>query len=171
MLALKPFARTRDGLAPYGSGPIAIYDLDGLPGGQKVRIANVRGSAHEPLWQIKVVGKPRRRITDDTFVTPEDALKEVERRQNPERLRILNYCEALNQLLDSMKDTTSVVPHLQMLCELRRKAEQYPQEKFDELWQEMKDLILHWKSLPAGDGEPIISAHRHEQFLATLIDL
>jgi len=171
MLSLKPFARTRDGLGPYGSGPIAIYDVDGLPSGQRVRIVKVRGSSHDPLWQIQMVGKPRRRITDDTFETPEDALKEVERRQNAERLRILNYCEALKQVLDSVKDSTDIVPHLQLLGQLRRKAEQYPQEKFDELWQEQNHLILHWKSLAAGDGEAIFSATRHEKFLAPLIDL
>jgi hypothetical protein len=171
MLALKPFARTRDGLAPYASGPVAIYHVDGLPDGRKVQIANIRGSAHEPLWQIQVVGQAKLRIAEDIFGSPEEALKEIERRQNPERIRILNYCEALHQLLTSLRDTTSIVPHLRTLGQLRHKAERCPKEKIGESSQELNNLMLHWKSLPAGDGEAIISAARHEQFLAPLIDL
>jgi hypothetical protein len=50
-LILKPVAKSHNGLE-YGSGPVIIYAVEGLPEEQNLLIRNVRPSSQEGEWQV-----------------------------------------------------------------------------------------------------------------------
>jgi hypothetical protein len=49
-LILKPIAKSHNGLE-YGSGPVIIYTVEGLPEERNLLIRNVRPSSQEGEWQ------------------------------------------------------------------------------------------------------------------------
>jgi hypothetical protein len=51
ILSLKPIAQSRRGVE-YGSGPIMLYEVQGLPEGRAISIRNVRAQSQEPVWQF-----------------------------------------------------------------------------------------------------------------------
>jgi integrase len=58
-LTLHPIAHSRSG-TEYGTDPVMLYDIEGLPEGKKISVRNVRPAAQEPVWQIgaHIRGRP-----------------------------------------------------------------------------------------------------------------
>lgn len=77
-LSLKPVARSRNGVL-YGTGPTMLYEVDGLPEGQKISICNERASGQEPVWQVggHISGQPTK--WTGAFKTPEEALTQLQK--------------------------------------------------------------------------------------------
>jgi len=77
-LSLKSKFYSRDG-AHYGTGKVSVYDVDGLPEGQKISIENKRSTLQEPLWQIGayIVGQATKWA--GAFTTAEAALAQLQR--------------------------------------------------------------------------------------------
>ena len=76
-LTLKPIARSRTG-AEYGTGPVMLYEVAGLPEGQKISIRNVRPVTQEPVWQIGAHIKGRETRWTGTFESAEEALAQLQ---------------------------------------------------------------------------------------------
>ena len=76
-LTLKPTARSRTG-AEHGTGPVMLYEIEGLPEGQKISIRNVRPAAQEPVWQIGAHMKGRETRWTGTFQSAEEALAQLQ---------------------------------------------------------------------------------------------
>lgn len=76
-LSLKAIARSRTG-AEYGSGPVMLYEVEGLPGGQKISIRNVRPDGQAPVWQVGAHIRERNTRWTGTFESPEDALDQLQ---------------------------------------------------------------------------------------------
>lgn len=76
-LSLKPVASARGGVE-YGTGTVMLYEVEGLPEGQKISIRNVRSALQEPVWQIggHSVGMPTN--WTGVFRTAEDALAQLQ---------------------------------------------------------------------------------------------
>ena len=77
-LTLKPHARSL-GIMGGSTGPVMMYEVKGLPEGQRVSIANFRTEEQVPVWQIggHVIGKPVK--WTGAFKSPEDALAQLQR--------------------------------------------------------------------------------------------
>jgi hypothetical protein len=76
-LKLKPVARSRTGVE-YGTGPVMLYEVEGLADGQKISIRNVRPAAQEPVWQIGAHIKGRETRWTGTFESAEEALAQLQ---------------------------------------------------------------------------------------------
>jgi hypothetical protein len=76
-LTLKPTARSRTG-AEYETGPVMLYEIEGLPEGQKISIRNVRPVTQEPVWQIGAHMKGRETRWTGTFESAEEALAQLQ---------------------------------------------------------------------------------------------
>jgi|HubBroStandDraft_3_1064219.scaffolds.fasta_scaffold641496_2 hypothetical protein len=76
-LNLKPIARSRTGVE-YGTGPVMLYEVEGLPEGRKISIQNVRPATHEPVWQVGAHSKGRDTRWTGTYETAADALAQLE---------------------------------------------------------------------------------------------
>jgi hypothetical protein len=77
-LILKPVARSRNGIE-YGTGAVMLYEVEGLPEGQKISIRNVRAESQEPMWQVggHTTGHPTK--WTGAFKTAEEALAQLQR--------------------------------------------------------------------------------------------
>ena len=76
-LSLKPVARSRDGVE-YGSGPIMLYEVQGLPEGRAISIRNVRAQSQEPVWQFGAHFKGYPTRWTGAFKTAEEALAQLQ---------------------------------------------------------------------------------------------
>lgn len=76
-LNLKPIARSRTG-AEYGAGPVMLYEVEGLPEGQKISIRNVRAATQEPVWQIGAHFSGRETRWAGTFESADEALAQLQ---------------------------------------------------------------------------------------------
>jgi hypothetical protein len=76
-LSLRLIASVRSGFE-YGTGTPMLYEVDGLPDGQKISIRSVRAHLQEPSWQIggHLVGQPTRWTGD--FKSAEEALVQLQ---------------------------------------------------------------------------------------------
>jgi hypothetical protein len=87
--------------------------------------------------------------------------------KDQKRKAIQKCCEALKQLLVSLEATTSILPHLQDVGQINEAAKNGPDDKLKELAQQLRALLRKLKTIPAGDGDAILSANRHEKFFRT----
>jgi hypothetical protein len=76
-LTLKPVARSRSGME-HGTGPIMLYEVEGLPEGRKISIRNIRPAIQEPVWQIGAHIKGRETRWTGTFGSAEEALAQMQ---------------------------------------------------------------------------------------------
>jgi hypothetical protein len=76
-LNLKPIARSRTGVE-YGTGPVMLYEVEGLADGQKISIRNVRPTTQEPVWQIGAHIKGRETRWTGTFESADEALAQLQ---------------------------------------------------------------------------------------------
>jgi hypothetical protein len=76
-LSISPVAKSRTG-QEYGTGPIMLYDVDGLPEGRKISIRNVQAAGQQPVWQIGAHVKGRDTRWTGTFETAEEALAQLQ---------------------------------------------------------------------------------------------
>lgn len=85
--------------------------------------------------------------------------------KSEERKSIQKCCEALKKLLGSLERSTSVLPYLQDVGRICEASKTWPDDKMMELAEELRALVRTLKATPAGDGQPILSGPRHEEFL------
>jgi hypothetical protein len=76
-LTLKPVTRSRTG-AEYGTGPVMLYEVEGLPDAQKISIRNIRPVAQQPIWQIGAHIKGRETRWTGTFESADEALAQLQ---------------------------------------------------------------------------------------------
>jgi len=76
-LTLKPIARSRTGVE-YGTGPVMLYEVEGLPERRKISIRNARPATQEPIWQIGAHIKGRETRWTGTFETADEALAQLQ---------------------------------------------------------------------------------------------
>ena len=76
-LTLKPIARSRAGVE-CGTGPIMLYEVEGLPGGQKISIRNIRPAGQQPIWQIGPHFRGRETRWTGTFESADEALAQLQ---------------------------------------------------------------------------------------------
>jgi hypothetical protein len=76
-LSLKPVARSRTGVED-GTGPVMLYEVEGLPKGQKISIRNVRPATQEPVWQIGAHSRGRETRWTGTSEMAEEALAQLQ---------------------------------------------------------------------------------------------
>ena len=76
-LTLKPTARSRTGVE-YGTGPVMLYEIEGLPEGQKISIRDVRPVTQEPVWQIGAHMKGRETRWTGTHESADEALAQLQ---------------------------------------------------------------------------------------------
>ena len=77
ILSLKPVAQSRNGIE-YGSGPVFLYEVQGLPQGRTISIRNVRAQEHEPVWQFGAHFKGYPTRWSGAFKTAEEALAQLQ---------------------------------------------------------------------------------------------
>jgi len=76
-LILKPIARSRTG-TQYESGPIILYEVEGLPDGRKISIRNARPAPQEPIWQVGAHVRGRETRWTGTARTADEALAHLQ---------------------------------------------------------------------------------------------
>jgi hypothetical protein len=76
-LTLKPIARSRTGVE-YGTGPVMLYEVEGLPGGQKISIRNVCPAGQQSVWQIGAHFRGRETRWTGTFESADEALAQLQ---------------------------------------------------------------------------------------------
>ena len=76
-LSLKPVTRSRSGME-HGTGPVMLYEVEGLPQGRKISIRNIRPAIQEPVWQIGAHVKGRETRWTGTFESAEEALAQLQ---------------------------------------------------------------------------------------------
>ena len=76
-LTLKPVARSRTGVE-YGAGPVMLYEVEGLPGGQRISIRNVRPAGQQPIWQVGAHFRGRETRWTGTFESADEALAQLQ---------------------------------------------------------------------------------------------
>ena len=76
-LSLKPIARSRTGVE-YGTGPVILYEVEGLADGQKISVRNVRPATQEAVWQIGAHSKGRETRWTGTFESADEALARLQ---------------------------------------------------------------------------------------------
>jgi hypothetical protein len=76
-LNLKPIARSRTGVE-YGTGPVMLYEVEGLADAKKISIRNVRPATQEPVWQIGAHIKGRETRWTGTFESADEALTQLQ---------------------------------------------------------------------------------------------
>src|SRR5271165_2164761 len=62
----------------YGTGPVMLYEVEGLADGQKISIRNVRPATLEPVWQIGAHIKGRETRWTGTFESADEALAQLQ---------------------------------------------------------------------------------------------
>ena len=77
ILSLKPVAQSRKGV-DYGTGPVILYEVEGLPEGRAISIRNVRAASQEPVWQFGAHFKGYPTRWTGSFKTAEDALAQLQ---------------------------------------------------------------------------------------------
>jgi hypothetical protein len=77
ILSLKPVAQSRIGVE-YGSGPVMLYEVQGLPQGRAISIRNVRAQEQEPVWQFGAHFKGYPTRWTGAFKTAEEALAQLQ---------------------------------------------------------------------------------------------
>jgi hypothetical protein len=77
ILSLKPVAQSRKGVE-YGSGPIMLYEVQGLPEGRAISIRNVRAQSQEPVWQFGAHFKGYPTRWTGAFKTAEETLAQLQ---------------------------------------------------------------------------------------------
>jgi len=77
VLSLKPVVRSRTGVE-NGTGPTMLYEVEGLPDGQKISIRNIRPVAQQPIWQIGAHIKGRETRWTGTFESADEALAQLQ---------------------------------------------------------------------------------------------
>ncbi len=78
-LILKPIARSRSGTMTAETGPIILYEIEGLPEGQKVSLRNIRPDGQEPSWQIGGHIIAQETKWTGSFKTAEEALAQFQK--------------------------------------------------------------------------------------------
>jgi hypothetical protein len=87
-------------------------------------------------------------------------------KEDQQRKAIQQCCEGLWLLLASLeKTTTSTLPHLQALGEIKKAAKEWPNDRMDELAEQLRRLLGSLKETPASDGFAILSGPRYAQFI------
>ena len=76
-LTLHPIAHSRSG-TEYGTDPVMLYDIEGLPEGKKISVRNVRPAAQEPVWQIGAHIRGRETRWTGTFESPGEAIAQLQ---------------------------------------------------------------------------------------------
>lgn len=76
-LTLKPMARSRTGVE-YGNGPVMLYEVEGLPGVQRISIRNVRPAGQQPIWQVGAHFRGRETRWTGTFESADEALAQLQ---------------------------------------------------------------------------------------------
>lgn len=76
-LTLKPIARSRTGVE-YGTGPVMLYEVEGLPAVQKISIRNVRPAGQQPIWQVGAHFRGRETRWTGTFESADEALAQLQ---------------------------------------------------------------------------------------------
>lgn len=76
-LTLKPMARSRTGVE-YGTGPVMLYEVEGLPGVQRISIRNVRPAGQQPIWQVGAHFRGRETRWTGTFESADEALAQLQ---------------------------------------------------------------------------------------------
>jgi hypothetical protein len=92
-LTLKPIARSRAGVE-CGTGPIMLYEVEGLPGGQKISIRNIRLAGQQPIWQIGPHFRERETRWTGTFESAD--VKPSRNYKSNSTLRMKRLPEGLN---------------------------------------------------------------------------
>jgi hypothetical protein len=77
-LILKPIANSHNGLE-YGTGPVIIYKIVGLPLGQSLLIRNVRPGFQQGEWQVGDGTSGIAAKWMGTFKTAEGALLQIQK--------------------------------------------------------------------------------------------
>ena len=77
-LILKPVAKSHNGLE-YGSGPVIIYTVEGLPEGQNLLIRNVLPRCQEGEWQVGERTTEMATKWTGAFKTAQDALLQLQK--------------------------------------------------------------------------------------------
>ena len=77
-LILKPVAKSHNGLE-YGSGPVIIYTVEGLPEEQNLLIRNVRPRSQEGEWQVGERTAGMATKWTGAFKTAQDALRQLQK--------------------------------------------------------------------------------------------
>jgi hypothetical protein len=77
ILSLKPVAQSRKGVE-YGSGPVMLYEVEGLPEGRAISIRKVRAQSQEPVWQFGVHFKGYPTRWTGAFKTADEALAQLQ---------------------------------------------------------------------------------------------
>ena len=76
-LTLKPIGRSRTGVE-YGTGPVMLYEVEGLPGVQRISIRNVRPAGQQPIWQVGAHFRGRETRWTGTFESADEALAQLQ---------------------------------------------------------------------------------------------
>jgi hypothetical protein len=76
-LSLRAIARSRTGVV-YGTGPVMLYEVEGLPEGQRISIRNVRPDGQEPVWQVGAHIRGRDTRWTGTFESADEALGQLQ---------------------------------------------------------------------------------------------
>jgi hypothetical protein len=77
-LSLRPIARSRNGVE-YGTGPVILYEIAGLPEGQNLSVRNIRPQSQIADWQIGDHAVQMETKWTGTFKTAQEALLELQR--------------------------------------------------------------------------------------------
>ncbi len=77
-LVLKPVARSHNGLE-FGSGPVIIFTVEGLPEGQNLLIRNVRPRCQDGEWQVGERSNGMATKWTGGFKTAQDALFQLQK--------------------------------------------------------------------------------------------
>jgi len=77
ILGLKPVAQSRKGVE-YGSGPVMLYEVQGLPQGRAISIRNVRAQEQESVWQFGAHFKGYPTRWTGAFKTAAEALAQIQ---------------------------------------------------------------------------------------------
>ena len=76
-LNLKPIAHSRTGVE-YGSGPVILYEVEGIADSQKISVRNVRPATQDAVWQIGAHVKGRETRWTGTFESAGEALARLQ---------------------------------------------------------------------------------------------
>ena len=77
-LSLKPIAYSQNGLE-YGTGPVILYKIQGLPEGENLLLRNVRPRFREGEWQVGDHTTGRVTKWAGAFKTAEGALLQLQK--------------------------------------------------------------------------------------------
>jgi len=77
-LSLKAQMAARSG-SEYGTGKTFLYDVNGLPEGQKITIKNTNPEHQTPRWQIGGHTSGQETKWTGAFATPEEALAQLQK--------------------------------------------------------------------------------------------